>query len=132
MRGYRPRAWGRPAAGIVISMQNQRQHSQRGTRFFHRLGVYFGLSNETEDETLDRQRSEALLVSRSLLRIVLTRLLFGILAGLVFALLAIASDGDDLTLSRLVDRGLWFGAAISLFWVGDAVWARHRASRTPS
>ena len=75
--------------------------------FFHRLGVYFGVSDETDEDRLDRERSEARIRALSLPRIVLDAALTVALSTLIVGLLdCLLVDSRPVTVANVIGEGL--------------------------
>jgi hypothetical protein len=87
--------------------------------FFHSLGVYFGVSEETDEDRRARERGESRFRAFSLPRIVLNAALTVALGTLIVGLLdRLLVDSRPVTVANVIDEGLplaLFFTAVGLF-----------------
>ncbi|WP_028066565.1 hypothetical protein [Solirubrobacter soli] len=92
--------------------------------FLHRLGVYFGLAELTEAE---RRAADAELRDQTTRQILTEAAVYGLLAGVGWALITAAFDGFDVALGGAVVRAVLFGTAMAVVRVVATLVTRDRA-----
>jgi len=75
--------------------------------FFHSLGVYFGVSEETDEDRLERERDESHVSPLSVPRIVLNAAFALAVGTLILGVLdCLLIDAQPVTVANVVDEGL--------------------------